>query len=172
MKLAGEAFTDYATTAFGFRFLRQFEAMRRANTRCSLTTEIGARFPFTNSLLIPTRETPTGSGQRALAFKSCHVRNRCFTQLRNSSVADRICTRYAESAYFFTALIHVEKLAAIPKFADEGLSAPESGLIREVFLDDVKMWPVRNALGEAPFDLPNEFQKICLIHVFGIGFVG
>ena len=30
----------------------------------------GARFQFTNCLLIPTRKTPTGSGQRALAFGS------------------------------------------------------------------------------------------------------
>jgi hypothetical protein len=41
------------------------------NLACDFRAEcggLGARFQFTNGLLIPTRETPTGSGQRALAF--------------------------------------------------------------------------------------------------------
>lgn len=45
-------------------------------------------------------ETDRQSRQRSDV--SIQLTNRCFTQLQNSSFAERICTGYAESARFIT----------------------------------------------------------------------
>jgi hypothetical protein len=75
-----------------------------ANLAFDFRTEgggIGARLGFTNGLLNPTRETPTGTGQRALAFNRLDSLSRQIVEQPRLPRLHAFCSSRKKSTFVF-----------------------------------------------------------------------